>query len=454
MIREKERFEKMESEKIQMENGKIQVENETSPALKRSRFMYICEAALEYLIAILVSGSFLATLTKSLGMSDSLTGVLSSVISLGCLFQLLSAIYRRQQGKRFVVILSVLNQLLFMLLYVIPLGGGGKQLKIVAFTVVIILAYLLYNIAHPKKISWLMALVEDGHRGRFTANKEIVSLVIGMAFSFSMGVVVDYFSDRNEIRTAFALSAGVIFVLMILHTVTMMLAVERTAEHTETVESGEPVECRSFRENLQDVLNNKNVVKISMVFVLYNITTYLAMPFYGTYQIHELGFSLKLVSAFTMLGSIVRILVSRFWGSYADKRSFAEMVEKCLLILGVGYLCAAFAVPANGRILFAGYYICHGVAQGGINSALINLIFDYVTPDKRADSLAICQAGAGIAGFLTTLAVSPLVSAIQQNGNTLWGLPIYAQQVLSAAALIITVLTVVFVRRRVILPEK
>ena len=188
----------MESEKIQMENGKIQVENETSPALKRSRFMYICEAALEYLIAILVSGSFLATLTKSLGMSDSLTGVLSSVISLGCLFQLLSAVYRRQQVKRFVVILSVLNQLLFMMLYVIPLGGGGKQLKIVAFAVVIILAYLLYNIAHPKKISWLMALVEDGHRGRFTANKEIVSLVIGMAFSFSMGVVVDYFSGRNE----------------------------------------------------------------------------------------------------------------------------------------------------------------------------------------------------------------------------------------------------------------
>lgn len=407
--------------------------------------MYICEAALEYLIAILVSGSFLATLTKSLGMSDSLTGVLSSVISLGCLFQLLSAVYRRQQVKRFVMILSVFNQLLFMLLYVIPLAGGGKQLKIVAFTVVIILAYLLYNIAHPKKISWLMALVEDGHRGRFTANKEIVSLVIGMAFSFSMGVVVDYFSDRNEIRTAFALSGGVIFVLMILHTVTMALAVERPVEH---------VERRSFRENLQDVLNNKNVVKISMVFILYNITTYLALPFYGTYQIHELGFSLKLVSAFTMLGSIVRILVSRFWGSYADKRSFAEMVEKCLLILGVGYLCAAFAVPANGRILFAGYYICHGVAQGGINSALINLIFDYVTPDKRADSLAICQAGAGIAGFLTTLAVSPLVSAIQQNGNTLWGLPIYAQQVLSAAALIITVLTVVFVRRRVILPEK
>ena len=50
--------------------------------------MYIFEAALEYLISILVPGSFLATITKELGISDSLTGILSSVISLGCLFQL------------------------------------------------------------------------------------------------------------------------------------------------------------------------------------------------------------------------------------------------------------------------------------------------------------------------------------------------------------------------------
>lgn len=42
-------------------------------SLKRSRLMYIFEAALEYLISILVAGSFLATITKELGVSDSLT---------------------------------------------------------------------------------------------------------------------------------------------------------------------------------------------------------------------------------------------------------------------------------------------------------------------------------------------------------------------------------------------
>lgn len=46
-----------------------------SKDLKRGQLMYLFEAALEYLISILVASSFLATLTKELGFSDSLTGI-------------------------------------------------------------------------------------------------------------------------------------------------------------------------------------------------------------------------------------------------------------------------------------------------------------------------------------------------------------------------------------------
>ena len=114
----------------QME-GLFMLNNDSS--LKRSRLMYIFEAALEYLVSILVTGSFLATITKELGISDSLTGILSSVISLGCLFQLLSLSVRRAKVKKLVVILSVINQAFFMLLYVIPLTGAKNQIKIVLY---------------------------------------------------------------------------------------------------------------------------------------------------------------------------------------------------------------------------------------------------------------------------------------------------------------------------------
>ena len=151
--------------------------------MKRSRLMYIFEAAFEYFISILVAGSYLATLTKELGFSDSLTGILSSFISLGCLFQLLSLSIRRTKVKRFVIISSIINQLLFMLLYLMPLTSFDKQVKIVLFVILIFSAFLFYNFAHPKKINWLMSLVEDKQRGNFTANKEIISLVSGIYLS-------------------------------------------------------------------------------------------------------------------------------------------------------------------------------------------------------------------------------------------------------------------------------
>lgn len=404
---------------------------------KRAQRLYVVQAAAEYLISILVTGSFLATLTKEIGMSDGLTGILSSIISLGCLFQMMSALLGPRKVKGFVVALSVTNQLLFLLLYVIPLLGVGKPVKTAAFVVVILAAYAVFNFAHPPKINWLMSLVEDERRGRFTANKEMVSLLAGMAFSFIMGTLVDHFAAKGQIRTAFLLSAVVMFILLILHTVSLVFTVQ--------IKPQDEPNKKSFAE-LGRVIRNKNVIRVTIICVFYYIATYIAVPFYGTYQIQELGFSLQFVSVLTILSSVARILVSRFWGAYADKNSFAAMTEKCLIILAAGYVAASAAGPANGKVMFVLYYLCYGVAMGGINSALINLIFDYVEPDKRADSLAVCQAVSGLAGFAATLCGSPLVAYIQGHGNRLFGMSLYAQQVLSFVGLLFTAAAFFYVR--------
>lgn len=400
--------------------------------------MYIIEAALEYFISVLVSGSFLATLTKELGFSDSLTGILSSIVSLGCLFQLLSLFYRRTRVKRLVVLLSIINQLLFMFLYVIPLTSAGKQTKTVFFVLMIVLAYLTYNFAHPKKIKWFMSLVDDHKRGSFTANKEIVSLVGGIIFSFLMGIIADYYKAAGNVRAAFIVFAVVIFFLNISHTLTMLFTVET---ETDTVQKKE-----KFSKTINELLSNKDILKITILFALYYASHYISIPFYGTYEIGELGFSLTFVSAITMVGSLSRIVISLFWGKYADRRSFVEMLEKCFIFLMLSQICIAFAVPSNGKIMFILFRIANGIALGGINSALTNLIFDYVPSEKRADSIAITQAVAGIVGFSVTLAVSPLISHIQANGNKVLGIPMYAQQFVSILGAVIIFLAILYVR--------
>ena len=252
-----------------------------------------------------------------------------------------------------------------------------------------------------------------------------------------MGALIDYFRESGNIKTAFILTAVVIFVLMTLHTFTMFFAVEKKIPY---------IRSENFWDSLAKLLKNRNIIRVTIVFVLYYVSYYISTPFYGTYQIGELDLSLTFISAIVMFGSMSRVLVSKFWGRYADKKSFAAMIEKCFIFLGFAQLCAVLAVPQTGKIMFVLYYVFHGIALGGINSALINLIFDYVPVEQRADSLAITQAIAGFTGFITTLLVSPLVSNIQSNGNKLLGISIYAQQFVSIIALIVTITAVFYIR--------
>ena len=111
-----------------------------------------------------------------------------------------------------------------------------------------------------------LSLVDDSNRGTFTANKEIVSLVCGMLFSFLMGAVIDRFAETGKIRTAFILSAAVIFLLMLLHTLTMIFTAEK---ETPDSESG------SFLTEVNDLVKNKNILKITKLTDLPKLRTFM-----------------------------------------------------------------------------------------------------------------------------------------------------------------------------------
>ena len=82
--------------------------------------------------------------------------------------------------------------------------------------------------------------------------------------------------------------------------------------------------------------------------------------------------------------------------------------------------------------------------MAGINSGAINLIYDYVDKEKRTGALALSQSIAGVAGFLTTLVASVLIEHIQKT-NTIFGISVFAQQVVSLIACVLTALIPLYI---------
>lgn len=409
----------------------------TRDIYKTSRTLYIIEAALEYFVSLLVSGAFLAKVSTHLGISDSLTGIITAFVSLGCSFQMLSIFLNHKNGvKRMVIAASVMNELLFAAIYLtpfVPLSSGGKA---AVFVVCMLLAHVIHQMFNSPKIGWYMSLVDDHKRGVFTANKEIISLIGGMIFTTVMGNVMDRFEAAGNLRGGFIVCGITLFVLMVGHTLTFAFSKEKPQE--VTADNGD------FLKKVRTLLGNRLYVKAVAVGVLWNIATYCATPFYATYQISELGFSLSLVAVLGVVSSIVRALFSRRMGRFADRHSFAKMMLLCILLMASAFVVMTFTVPQNGLVLFMVYTVLCAIANAGLNSALINLVFDYAPYNLRSEALALQRTVYGLGGFFATVAVSPLVSHIQGNGNRFWGMSVYAQQVTSAIALALTLAVAIF----------
>ena len=403
---------------------------------KSSRILYIAEAALEYFISLLVTGAYLARLTQALNISDNITGILSAFVSLGCGFQIFAIFLAdKKPVKRWVTTIHILNQLCFCLLYVTPFFNISPIGKTTLFVAFLFCGHVLNNIVNSPKINWFMSLVPNGRRGMFTAVKEIVSLLGGVTFIYVIGNVMDRYEAIGNTEGAFIVCGVCLTVMMILHSLTLVFSKEKIEARAEK---------RSAGKILKQLLSDKQLFRIILISVFWNIARYIAVPFYGTYQIKELGLSMTFVSLLSVLYALCRSFFSVPLGRFADKYSFGKMLSVCFIVETAAFAINAFTVPTNGKVFYTVYYMLDAVGMAGINSGAINLIYDYTEKERRTEALALKNAFSGFAGFFTTLAISPFVKHIQNGGNKLFGLNVYAQQAVSALACGVTIFLLVY----------
>lgn len=387
---------------------------------KTSRICYIIEADVEYLISILVAGAYLAKLAEYLGIPDNVTGVLNSLVSLGCSFQILSLVFfKKPSVKKGCIIIQTISQILFSLLYMTPLFGLKLSITIPFFAITLTAGHILSQVVAAPKTAWLMGLVNQDKRGVYTANREIVSLLSGMAFSFLMSRLLDEFEISGKIAVMFRIITLVLIFLTIIHALSLILAKEK-----ETLPLSE-------KPNIRNILKDKRILAVIFTNILYKIANYASVPFFYTYQIKELGFSLTFIAVLGILYSVVRASVSRLCGRIADRYSFRNLLIICFSIITVAFFINSFTCPSNGKIVYTIYYTLDAIAMAGINSGTINLMLENTTDETSAIALALQNSFSGVLGFLSSFVCSFLLSSIQKNGLILFGQTIYAQQILS-----------------------
>lgn len=117
---------------MRIDKGKIMNSIFETKDYQKSRSAYTAQCMFEYFISLLATDAFLAKLLKDIGLSDALTGLLSSLISFTFLFQLFSIPLagKLKKIKKPVIVLDTLSQLFFAAMYTVPflpLSLSGMQ---------------------------------------------------------------------------------------------------------------------------------------------------------------------------------------------------------------------------------------------------------------------------------------------------------------------------------------
>ncbi|MBQ2793266.1 MAG: MFS transporter [Clostridia bacterium] len=407
--------------------------NQEKDIYKVSRGFQIAFAALEYFISILVGTTYLAKLGTAVGLDDGTIGLVTSFLALGCSFQLVSIFLGDMMNKkRNIILFTAFNQLCFLLLYLVPFIRLPSGTRIWIFIGLILAGNILLNIVAPRKTAWSRGLVREGHLGRYSALNEIVSLVSGMLFSFAMGAIIDALEAQNRLMLAFGIIGAVIFLLSACCTVCLLVSKQKPLP--KRVEEKPLLRIKS-------AFSDRATLLLIPLYVLWNIAIYSTTPFFSTYAINELGFSMTVISVISAAYALLRAVISRPFGALGDRRGFVGN-----LTIGIfAFAVSLVVIMLGGRASYVIYQMLYAVVMACTNSALIILIFNNVAEEKRPNSLAVLYSLGGVSGFLTTLAVRPLVNYIQVQGNEFLFLEnVYAQQVVCVIGIAFSILSIIY----------
>ena len=419
----------------------IQREIYQDPVYKRSRWSYAMECTFEYFVSLLVTGAFLAKLLGYIGLDDATTGIISSLVSFAFLFQLFSIFVVQRIGniKRFVIVFHLLSNLLFMSLYLIPFAPLAYKYKEILVFVCVLAAYFGRYFETTILFRWANSYVDPHHRAEFSAIKEMISLVCGIIVTLIVGKIIDGYEARGDMEGSFLFSAAAILIFSVCDFICLMLIKNTKREKKQS-------ESVPLREMLANTVGNRNFRSVILLTILWNVASYTTLGFLGTYQVNadELAFSVGAVQVINMIGSLGRFVFSQPFGRYSDRTSFAHGMKMALIIAATAFGCVIFTTPAT-RYLIIGYVVLYAVCMAGINQNMTNITYSYVEEKYFVQATSIKNSIGGLCGFLASLLASRLLAAVQANGNTVFGIPVYGQQVLALITTLILIGTILFV---------
>ena len=391
---------------------------------KRSRTAYALQATFEYLITLMVTDAFLAKILTHLGISDSMIGIIATFISLAMVIQLgsLSISKTKVKTKTLVTVCSTASQVLFALVYVIPFLPIAPSLKKILAVIFILVAYSAMYVVWPIMYRWAFKFVSPDKRASFSATKEMLSLGLGILFTLVVGWVIDKYEGLGNISGAFLFIAVSMAVISVCNIVCLLSMKNEPCEECETAK-------RKLLDVIKNTFGNKGFNSCVLAVSVWEFARFFQLGFMGTFKTKDLLISVSAIQVMNMVGYTIRLFLSKPVARFSDKHGYSAGFQLGLLVASAAFFINMFTTRGTWYFVVI-YTILHQLCYVGINSNSYNILYSYADNDYISEALAIKNCIAGVVGFGAALVAGKLLSFVQQNGNSFFGVSMFGQQLI------------------------
>lgn len=412
-----------------------------SPEYKRSRGAYMAQCTVEYFVSLLVTDAFLSKLLTSIGIKDSLVGIISSFITLAFVIQFMSIFLVRIKvsTKKLVMLFDTMSIFFFMFLYVIPFISVDQTIKTILVVVSVLMAYIGKYLILSLCFKWANSYVEPSKRASYSAVKEMISLFSGMVFTAAIGYIIDKFESIGNLNGAFLFIASAILILNICNfTCLAMIKKEDASEHAG--------DTQPLSVIMKKTVGNKNFRSIIILTVLWDVARYFTVGFLGVFKTKDLMLSVFAVQLINILSNFARMAITKPFGRYSDKHSYAKGFKLALYLAGSAFFINIFTTQSTWFLIIL-YTLLYNCCIAGTNQNSFNITYSYVDSKYITQAMAIKNCIGGLFGFGASMLGGKILDIVQANNNTVLGIHVYGQQILSAISFVTVVVTIIYIKK-------
>ena len=397
--------------------------NLTKADYEKGRQYFIYEGSTSMVIFSLAGGAFLAGFANFLGADDSFNGILGAIPALAGAIQILSSLFfeRLEHKKPLISLFAVLGRLLMGVMFLVPLAIFNRNISLYTLMLIYIFAQVLMGFVGPSISGWLVDLTPEKVRGKYLAKKDAVSLAFVTVASLLFGKLLDTFRNNNKEHLGFIV-IGVVLLVLAFFEMYYLSVIREPLVHKKN-------EGLKLKNTILEPITNKNFRKVLVLFVFWNISLYIALPYFSVYMVTGLKLSYTYIMIMGLMSNLARVILVKYWGVLADSKSWEKTTVFSILALAICHFVWGFANKDTAYIIVPLMNILGGIAWGGATIAMFNIQFIYAPKTNRTVYIGGCAAYGGLIGFATTLLGSRIIDIISSSKITIFGFSFCNMQV-------------------------